>query len=122
MDAVIKRKAVPTVTDTQPICVGCGDPIDPQNSAYVMLRGMWMQSTELGKMVFVIDPDTRFEVRNLPNGQLFLHFESNQEGPQRNIEQDCLERLADEASEEYEDEDEDEEDEDSDDEEEEEED
>lgn len=75
-------------------CILCGEAsIDLEEEAYVALRGAFMQSTEFGVPIFVLDPDTKIRVIQLPNGQLALMTDTS-EGPTRHMCKECLHDIA----------------------------
>lgn len=74
-------------------CIACGDgPIGVTEDALLILRGQWLPSHEFDTPIFVLDPDTRLQVFELPNGQLAL-LSDIERGPTVHAHKECFEQL-----------------------------
>lgn len=83
--------------DTTPHCYACHEQVGLTNDSAVILQGQWMYSTEYDMPIFVLDPDTKLVVIELPNQQLALV--PDQEGcPTIHVDKTCLEIAFDDAA------------------------
>lgn len=76
-------------------CILCGKPqIEPLDDTYLMLRGAFMDSTELGQVVFKLDPDSIVTVLQLADGSMALVAPSQAPSPTKYAEAKCVHLLA----------------------------
>ncbi len=80
-----------------PECFLCGEEhIGVTNDAVLILKGQHFPSTEFDVPVFLLDPDTKLRILELPNGQLALVADTLGH-PTKHAHQECLEMMADET-------------------------
>ncbi len=78
------------ITYDTPECLMCGTAAIPlMEDAYVLLRGAFLQSKEYDTPIFVLSPDTKMRIIELPNGQLALITDSFG-GPTRHSCTSCM--------------------------------
>jgi hypothetical protein len=76
-------------------CVLCGaNEIEPMEDTYMLLRGQFMESTDLQRVIFVLDPDTALDLVKLPNGNLALIAPEGPTTPTKYVEVNCMHALA----------------------------
>ncbi len=81
--------------DMTPRCLACGiSNVGIMEDAFVMIRGMWMTSREYDVPVFVLDPDTKIKVIQLPNDQFGIFVDYH--GPTKHAHKDCIEQVVEE--------------------------
>lgn len=83
----------PVIYDTDECCLCGACPINTEEDAYVMLRGMYMRSTEHEVPVFVLDPDTKVRIIQLANGQMALITDAYGTGPTKHAQVECVHSL-----------------------------
>jgi hypothetical protein len=96
--AKLSRVVLESTPDTlTPECSLCGEEhIGMGTPALVIFRGQWFPSTEYDAPVFLLDPDTKLRILQLPNGQLALV--PDQLGhPTAHAHDECLEQLQDDG-------------------------
>ena len=88
-------------TDMTPECLLCGEEhVGIAEDAILLLQGQWFQNIEFDVPVFLLDPDTKLRILEMPNGQLAL-VPDTLRGPSQHAHKICLEQLAEEFLEEY---------------------
>jgi hypothetical protein len=83
--------------DETPLCQGCGPQIGLQEDACVVLRGMWVWNEEYDTEIFVLDPDTKFALIELPHGQYAIVTDRG--GPTKHTCVECFDTAYDDEDE-----------------------
>lgn len=79
-------------SDGTPEAYCCGYEVGLGSDAFILIRGTWFHSREYDTPVFLLDPDTKLRILQMPNGQ--LAFQSDDEGhPTLHAHKDCLEHV-----------------------------